>query len=69
MEPSARQRYAIEIGGRAIAHREAITPQHAVLDYLRSIGCEDDEVTRVGSDAAAWRGAVYTAVPELSEDG
>jgi hypothetical protein len=35
----------------------------AVLEYLRSIGCREDEVMRMGRDSASWRGAVYKAVP------
>jgi hypothetical protein len=33
-----------------------------VTDYLRSLGCRDDEIEPLGSDEVAWRGAVYTAV-------
>ena len=43
--------------------RAASTPQHAVLDFLKSMGCRDTEIVRLGSDEVAWRGAVYTAVP------
>ena len=64
MEASTNQTYEIRLGSRTIARRDAIAPQHAVLDYLRSIGCEDAEVARVSTDAASWRGALYTAVPE-----
>jgi hypothetical protein len=45
-----------------VARREEIDPQLAVLDYLRSLGCEEDEIVRVGNDSASWRGALYTAV-------
>jgi hypothetical protein len=33
-----------------------------VTDYLRSLGCRDDEIEPMGSDGVAWRGAVYMAV-------
>jgi hypothetical protein len=49
--------------GRVVSVREEIDPQLAALDYLRSMGCVDDEVVRVGNDSASWRGALYTAVP------
>ena len=58
-----RRTYEIQLMGRAVSVREEISPQLAVLDYLRSLGCEDDEVVRVGNDSASWRGALYTAVP------
>ena len=49
--------------GRAVSQRDNIGPQFAVLDYLRAMGCEDDEIVRAGKDSASWRGALYTAVP------
>ena len=67
MEASPRHAYEIRLGGRVVSRREAITAQQAVLDYLRSMGCEDDEVARVGTDSASWRGAVYVATPEDEE--
>lgn len=63
MESTPRREYEIQLMGRAVARREDIAPQLAVLDYLRSLGCGDDEVVRVGNDSASWRGALYTAVP------
>ena len=42
---------------------QASTAAEAVIDYLRSMGCRDDEMMRVGMDAVTWRGAVYRAVP------
>ena len=38
------------------------TPRHAVTDYLRSLGCRDEELSPMADDAVAWRGAVYKAV-------
>ncbi|HET6617656.1 MAG TPA: hypothetical protein VFH69_07600 [Gemmatimonadota bacterium] len=40
---------------------ESHTPRYAITDYLRSLGCTDAEIEPIGSDAVAWRGAVYTA--------
>jgi hypothetical protein len=54
--------YEIRCGRRSLALRDASTPQHAVLDYLRSIGCRDAEIVRLAPDGVSWRGAVYTAV-------
>jgi hypothetical protein len=50
-------------GKRRVSLRRASTAAEAVIDYLRSMGCRDDEMMRVGMDAVTWRGAVYRAVP------
>ena len=63
MSATPKQIYEIQLMGRAISQREDVSPQLAVLEYLRAMGCEDDEVVRVGNDSASWRGALYTAVP------
>ena len=55
--------YEIRSGRRALSVRDASTAQHAVIDYLRSMGCRDAEIVRLGGGGVAWRGAVYTAVP------
>jgi hypothetical protein len=62
MATTSKRSYEIQLMGRPVGRREDISPQLAVLDYLRSLGCEDDEVVRVGNDSASWRGALYTAV-------
>jgi len=53
-------------GKRRVSLRRASTAAEAVIDYLRSMGCRDDEMMRVGTDAVTWRGAVYRAVPAPS---
>jgi hypothetical protein len=50
-------------GKRRVSLRRASTAAEAVIDYLRSMGCRDDEMMRVGMDAVTWRGAIYRAVP------
>jgi hypothetical protein len=55
--------YEVRCGRRAVAVRTATTAHEALADYLRSLGCQRNEIARVGADAAAWRGAVYSAVP------
>jgi hypothetical protein len=62
MTATPKRSYDIRLSGQTVARREEIDPQLAVLDYLRSIGCEEDEIIRVGNDSASWRGALYTAV-------
>ena len=54
--------YEIRCGSRRLTLRDASTPQHAVVDYLRSLGCRDAELVRLAPDGVAWRGAVYTGV-------
>lgn len=68
MAATPAQEYEIHLMGREVARRTDIDPQLAVLDYLRSMGCEDEEVVRVGNDSASWRGALYTAVPAPADD-
>ena len=58
--------YEIHCGARVVSRVRSFTPRHAVNDYLRSLGCSDDEMEPIGEDAVAWRGAVYTGV-ETSE--
>ena len=58
--------YEIHCGARVVSRVRSFTPRHAVNDYLRSLGCSDDEMDPVGEDAVAWRGAVYIGV-ETSE--
>lgn len=56
------QLYEVQSGRRAVAVREAPSAQIALLDHLRSMGCRDAEVMRLGTDSIAWRGAVFRAV-------
>jgi hypothetical protein len=57
------QAYEIRSGGRALSVRAASTPQHAVLDFLKSMGCRDSEIVRLAGGKVSWRGAMYVAVP------
>ena len=59
--------FEIHCGTRVVSRVEAPTPRYAITDYLRSLGCSDDELEAMGVDTVAWRGAVYTAV-EAKED-
>ena len=54
--------YEIRYGRRVVTHTTASTPQEALVDYLRSLGCGNDDMVRIGMDAMSWHGAVYTAV-------
>jgi hypothetical protein len=55
--------YEVRCGGRAVARMTAPSAQEALGEYLRGLGCSRTEIVRMGSDAAAWRGATYRAVP------
>ena len=55
--------YEIRSGRQSLSIRNAATPQQALIDYLRSMGCRDGEMVRLGVDAIAWRGARYSAIP------
>ena len=57
------QSYEVRSGRRSIGVREAPSAQMALLDHVRSLGCRDAEITRLGVDSVAWRGAIFTAVP------
>jgi hypothetical protein len=59
--------YELRAGRRAVAHRVAPNAQIALLDYVHSLGCRDDEIARLGVDAVSWRGAVFRAVPVANE--
>jgi hypothetical protein len=58
---SLMQTYQVRTGRRRLALIQAATPQHALYDYARSMGCKDDEVMKLSPDAVSWRGAVYKA--------
>ncbi len=60
--------YEIRCGRRVVAHVESHTPRHAITQYLRSLGCRDEEIEPMGSDVVGWRGAVYTAVETVEAD-
>jgi hypothetical protein len=59
--------YEIRSGRRSVTIRSAGTAQDALLDYVRSLGCRDSEIVRLGGDAIAWRGARFSAVLAPSE--
>jgi len=59
--------YEIRSGGRLISLQEASTAQEAVFQYVRSLGCRQDEIRRLAPDTVAWRGAIYSAAPPRSD--
>jgi hypothetical protein len=59
--------YEVRSGRYAVGLRTASTAHEALVDYLRGMGCRADEIVRMGDDTAAWRGAVYSAVPSTGK--
>ena len=59
--------YEVHSGDRLIGSRTASTAQAALFDYVRSLGCQDEEVMKLAPDAISWRGAVFRAVQVSSE--
>jgi len=62
-----RTTYELRSGKRPIARRSASSAREAVFDYVRSLGCRDDEIVPLGADAVSWFGAVYRAQPVPDE--
>ncbi len=57
-----RTSYEVRCGRRLISRQRASTAREAIIEYLRSLGCRDDEMSWLGADAISWNGAVYRAV-------
>jgi len=43
-----RKDYEIRSGERAVSIRSAPSAQQALLDYVKSLGCSDAEIVRLG---------------------
>jgi hypothetical protein len=61
------KKYEIYSGRRVVAVQDSVSSLQAAVDYVRSLGTNDDEIMRLGVDSVAWRGARFTAVliPEV----
>ena len=55
--------YEIRSGRRSVSIRSGPSAQQALIDYVKSLGCKDAEIIRLGDSVVAWRGARYVAVP------
>jgi hypothetical protein len=55
--------YEIRSGKRSVSVRSGPSAQQALIDYVKSLGCKDAEIIRLGDSVVAWRGARYSAVP------
>jgi hypothetical protein len=54
--------YEIFSGRRVVTTLRSVNELQAVLDYVRSYGVKDDEISTIGVDSVAWRGARFRAV-------
>jgi hypothetical protein len=59
---STSKKYEIHSGRRLVSTQFSVSPLQAVVDYVRSYGVKDDEITRLGVDCVSWRGARFRAV-------
>ena len=57
-----RKSYEVRCGRRMIRLQRADTAREALIEYLRSMGCRDDEMSTLGANAISWQGAVYRAL-------
>ena len=55
--------WEVRSGKRIVSFQHAFTAREAVVEYLRSMGCRDADMTTVATNAVTWGGAVYRAVP------
>jgi hypothetical protein len=59
--------YEILLAGEPVAVCEAATAQLALIEHLRTAGCRDEDIVRLGPQSVSWRGAVYRARPSRAE--
>ena len=56
------KKYEIHSGRRVVSTQVSVSASQAVIDYVRSYGVKDDEITRLGVDSVSWRGAQFKAM-------
>jgi hypothetical protein len=61
-ETDMSKKYEIHSGRRVVSTQFSVSASQAVIDYVRSYGVKDDEITRLGVDCVSWRGARFKAV-------
>jgi hypothetical protein len=67
MASDGRHNYSVYSGRRSVGVRKAWTGAEAVVDYLTTLGCRNNEIVTLGPDAVVWRGATFTAKRVLVE--
>jgi hypothetical protein len=63
MASDGRLDYSVYSGRRAVCVRRAWSGAEAVIEYLTTMGVKGNELSILGPDAVAWRGATFRAVP------
>jgi hypothetical protein len=58
--------YEIRLGRRTVSMQHSSSALQAAVDYVLSFG-SSNEITILGVDAVAWRGARFSAVPVPAE--
>jgi hypothetical protein len=53
--------YYILSGRRIVTTKRGLSAREVALDYVRSMGCNRDEIIYYGVDGVCWRGAIYRA--------
>ena len=56
------KKYEIRSGRRMVSTQHSSSALQAAVDYVRTFGCRNDEITILGVDTVAWRGARFSAV-------
>ena len=56
------KKYEIHSGRRIVSYQYSVSAMQAAVDYVRSMGTKDSEITRLGSDKVSWRGAQFRAL-------
>ena len=56
------RKYEIRSGRRTVSTQHSSSALQAAIDYVRSFGCRNDEITILGVDTVSWRGARFSAV-------
>jgi hypothetical protein len=63
-----RTSFEVRSGRRAVSQQRASTAREAIIEYLRSMGCRDQEMSTLGADSISWNGAVYRAFAIAHEE-
>jgi hypothetical protein len=63
---SAYREFEIHSGRRTIATQYSSSALQAAIDYVRALGSSRAEISVLGPDVVAWRGARFVAVPVLT---
>ena len=57
------RKYEIRLGRRTVSIQHSSSALQAVVDYVRSFASSNEEITTLGVDTVAWRGARFSAAP------